>query len=176
MPQINIRLDWKPPFASSLEEYVDTTNPNNPITYDWIYQVVWANTASMPATRGVYVIENSIGNQVYVGKAKRWLNRFNDRTEALREFRLSTQFFNPVENYTVYLASVTSPQRLAMAEEWLIRILRVAQDKKPPPFLQNIGSGVQFVVPAAGLAITNSGSRPSFLDPSYPPYAGGDKI
>jgi hypothetical protein len=159
MPKIT--LSWQQPFASNIEQYG---------TNNWIYQVTWRKTTSnvlMPKLPGIYVIEDPVGHQLYVGKTTSWRGRFNGRTEVLREFRLSTQTGSPVDDYAVRVASTNPRAQRGTAEEWLIRILYLAQNADSSLILQNKKSAKQFKVPAGGLSITNGGFTPDYLEASY---------
>jgi hypothetical protein len=159
MPKII--LSWQQPFASDVEQYG---------TNNWIYQVIWHKTTSnvlMPKLPGIYVIEDPVGNQLYVGKTTSWRRRFDGRTEALREFRLSAQKTNPVDEYAVRVASTSPRAQRGTAEDWLIRIVYLAQNAKSSLILQNKKSANQFKVPADGLSITNGGYPPDYLEASY---------
>jgi hypothetical protein len=170
MAKVNVTLTWKLPFESGTEQY----GANN-----WIYQVVWRQDGSslIPDYPGIYVIEDPVNHQVYVGKASSWRDRFGCRSEALREFRLSTQSDNPVDDFTLRLASVNPARERSRAEEWLIRILYKAQAAKSNVFLQNKQSTKKFKAPKAGFTITNAdnGYAPNYLEDAYT-YKGGAVI
>jgi hypothetical protein len=171
----DLTLTWLRPFAGTPTEYHDRIHG----ALNWIYEVTWASgRTAMSDDRGLYVIENPAGQQVYAGVADDgWETRFGGRSEAFREFRLSTSADNPVHGYKVYLTSVYPwhSKRLLLAEKWLIRTLRKAQDRSGTLVLQNIDSGKTFKAPIDGLTVTNSGTRPSFVAASYS-YKPEEKI
>jgi hypothetical protein len=168
--EVVIKLSWQKPFASSVAVYG---------TSNWIYNVIWRRVdrnSLMAGYTGLYIIEDPHGNQLYAGRASKLRDRFDGRTKALREFRLSTQI-NPVENYEVRVASVNPHKELKTAEEWLIRILYLAQQDANALILQNLQSTKQFTAPKGGLSIINvdNGNKPDYLDDSYA-YNGGNVI
>jgi hypothetical protein len=173
MTQTSITLNWRLPLHSKLSQYSTTLS--------WIYQVVWADMedATIPAAAGVYVIENNDNKVVYTGKAEGGLaNRFGMRTEALREYLLSTDTSNPVANYTLYVATVEPTTEIGKAEKWLIRVLRAADDAGDEHFLQNIQDVNKPLEVNEGdtLSIIHNGSAPPFFDDPPYTYTGPTKI
>src|SRR5689334_12018333 len=117
-----IRLTWQPYFDATLKEY-----NNN----DWIFEVQWRRSDNentrMIAGKGLYIIVDNAGREVYAGETTKVRERFDGRTEALREFRLSRPPQwppnNPVNGYTVHVATVNPSAKLRLAEKWLVRTL-----------------------------------------------------
>jgi hypothetical protein len=169
MITLDIQLNWQIPYDAKLEKYGQNA---------WIFQVAWRQSRRLMRNNpGLYLIVDDTDNQVYVGEAVEWRERFDGRTEALREFRLSAPGTNPVRNYTVCLAIVTPGAERKLAEHWLVRTLYEKQKVAPPLLLQNKKLIKRFKAPAdTGFSITNIGELPEHIEDTTYDYDPGDWV
>ena len=163
----NITLTWQPYFIPTAPAYGVNA---------WILQLVWRrndNNTMLQVTNGLYVISNVPAGgqqQLYAGQALNVRNRFNGRSEVLREYKLNPLAANVVLNYRVYVAKVNPGGAVArnLAEQWLVRILYLADVANAPRLFQNVNLTGPMTTPndGIGLNITNV-NPPPFLLPAY---------
>lgn len=140
----------------------------------WIQLLEWRRPPAppgslMPETGGLYVIENPAGQPIYAGQALDLRERFDGRTEVLREFGLAPLVANVVPNHTVRLASVNPKAQLSLAERWLVRRLKLTDNAAALHTLTNILLTGQFNAPndGVGLQITNVANAVGAVVPPY---------
>ncbi len=130
------------------------------------------DNGELPAKPGVYIIENG-RDPIYAGEAQNIRSRFDKRAQVLREFGLVPTL--ALRDRTVRYATVNPANQRALAEQWLVRTLYLADQEADPHVLQNVELTGQLLAPEDGLTITNAGTRPSYLNADYT-YDGDEEI
>jgi hypothetical protein len=158
----NIVLKWtEEHYESEVEPYSRDAN--------WILDLIWRRTGTgvaLPMQRGLYVIEDTTRNAngpIYAGQADNFSNRFKQRSDVLRNFRLLEDGINPVATRNVRLAQLEGDADLNFAENWLVRILYLADAAQ---ILQNKDLIEPITVPSEGLDVQNV-DPPSYLQEEY---------
>ena len=143
----------------------------------WIQLLEWRRPpgppgVKLPETAGLYVIENPAGQPVYAGRALDIRERFDGRTDVLSEFGLAPLAANVVPTHVVRLASVNPRNEIPLAENWLIRSLKLADAAAANHTLTNIALTGPMVMPndPVGLQIANVPSAVGGA--ALPPYYG----
>jgi hypothetical protein len=169
-----ITLSWGDSYYTPRTEAY--TNPT-----PWIQVVRWRrndNNNLLPLNGlGVYIIIDSTagapGVPVYVGQALSFRDRFDGRSNTLREFGLTGAALN---NRVVRVATVNPQNELDDAERWLIRYLYLRDIAvNNPRRMQNIEKTGPFYAPIDDLTIINNGTRPAYLNAQYD-YDADDPI
>ncbi len=135
----------------------------------WLTHVMWrdANRRLIGTGQGVYIIDDGT-RPVYAGSAANLRGRFDGRSDALNELKVTTVSAG-LQNYRVFTASVTStPQRLPntikLAERWLVRCLYLYDQVQPAKMLQNILLTGVWTIPGGGINIRfDPGDAPAYL-------------
>lgn len=123
----------------------------------WITLVKWReiNNIQLGTGRGLYIIDDG-ARPVYAGKADNIRSRFNGRSEALNEFRVTAAV--SLANYRVFAGSVVAvpanyPNKIDWAEWWLVRFLYLYDQAQLVHYLQNIQLTGQITFPAGGFRV-----------------------
>ena len=168
-----LTLTWQQYYAPHTEAYQNQ--------YPWIQVVRWRrndNNSLLPLNGlGLYIIIDSTGGYpgvpVYVGQALSFRNRFDGRSDTLREFGLTAAALN---NRVVKVATLNPQDELDLAERWLIRYLYLRDAAvNNPRRLQNIEKTGPFYAPIDDLTVINNGNYPAYLHAQYD-YDADDPI
>lgn len=163
------------------QEYYEPHTEAYTVHAPWIQVVRWRrhdNNSLFPINGlGLYIILDSTngapGVPVYVGQALSFRNRFDGRSDTLRELGLTAA---PLNNRVVKVATLNPQNELDLAERWLIRYLFLRDNAlNNPRRMQNIEKTGPFYAPIDDLTVNNNGSRPAYLNAQYD-YDADDPI
>jgi hypothetical protein len=154
-----------------------TPQNGNYLNAPWIQVVAWRrndNNTLLPNKLGLYIILDATngppGVPVYVGQAVAFRDRFNGRSDALRDLGLNAATVN---HLVVKIATLNPQNQLNTAERWLIRYLFLRDAAvNLPRRMQNVEKTGPFYAPGGGLTVNNNGLRPNYLQLQYNYLAG----